>query len=49
MYAHRPEHVQQYGTAVTESFHQLRGAIDSGTVTERLRGPVAHSGFQRLA
>ena len=49
MYAHRSEQVEQYGAAVTEAFHELRTAIDSGTVSERLRGPVAHSGFHRLA
>lgn len=49
MYAHLPTDVEQYGAAVTESFHELRKAIDSGTVTQLLRGPVAHSGFQRLA
>ena len=49
MYAHRPEHMARYGAAVAETFHELRKAIDSGTVTQSLRGPVAHSGFQRLA
>ena len=49
MYAHRGEQVEQYGAAVAEVFHELRAAIDSGTLTDRLRGPVAHSGFHRLA
>lgn len=49
MYAHRSEHLEQYGAAIAEVFRELRQAIDSGTVTQQLRGPVAHSGFQRLA
>jgi glutamate-1-semialdehyde 2,1-aminomutase len=49
MYAHLPEHVEQYAAAVTESFRELRTALDTDTVTDQLRGPVAHSGFQRLA
>lgn len=49
MYAHQHEHVEQYGKAVAEAFAELKTAIDSATVAEKLRGPVAHSGFQRLA
>jgi glutamate-1-semialdehyde 2,1-aminomutase len=49
MYAHRAEHIEQYGAAVLDAFGELRKAIDTGTVIAHLRGPVAHSGFQRLA
>ena len=49
MYAHRPEHVDLYRTAVTDAFHLIRRAIDTNAVTGLLKGPVAHSGFQRLA
>jgi len=34
---------------IHETFQELRKAIDSGAVTQSLRGPVAHAGFQRLA
>ena len=49
MYAHTPDHVAQYGAAVTEVFREIRKAIDAGTVASLLRGPVVHSGFHRLA
>ena len=48
-FAHQPQHVAAYGDAVNESFRILRNAIETGTVLQRLRGPVAHAGFQRLA
>ncbi|MCC6585840.1 MAG: aminotransferase class III-fold pyridoxal phosphate-dependent enzyme [Bryobacterales bacterium] len=49
MYAHTPEQVDSYGAAVTEVFAALHQAIDTGTVESQLRGPVAHTGFARLA
>ncbi len=49
MYAHTAAQVEAYETAVREVFLTLCEAIASGKVRERLRGPVAHSGFQRLA
>jgi glutamate-1-semialdehyde 2,1-aminomutase len=49
MYAHRQEHVAAYAAAVREVFAVLRSAVDAGDVRERLRGPVSHSGFFRLA
>jgi glutamate-1-semialdehyde 2,1-aminomutase len=49
MYAHQPEHVSQYGAAVLECLHLLRQAVDGGSVHSQLRGPIAHTGFQRLA
>jgi glutamate-1-semialdehyde 2,1-aminomutase len=49
MFAHEPAQVEQYAAAVREVFALLRAAIDQGTVNQRLRGPVAHSGFFRLA
>lgn len=48
-YAHQPAHVAAYATAVRAAFAVLAEAIAAGTVTQRLRGPVAHSGFRRLA
>jgi glutamate-1-semialdehyde 2,1-aminomutase len=49
MYAHQQRHVDKYANAAREVFAALRDAIASGTVRRLLRGPVAHSGFHRLA
>lgn len=49
MYAHRSEHVDEYAAAVRATFSELAEAIEKATVAQQLRGPVAHSGFQRLA
>lgn len=49
MYAHQPEHVTRYRAALDEVFAELRQTIEAGEVEQRLRGPVAHSGFYRLA
>lgn len=48
-FAHQPEHVATYIEAVVESFTLLAQAMHSNTVEQQLRGPVAHTGFQRLA
>ncbi len=47
-YAHQPEHVDAYLRAVQETFDTIAQAKNAGDVAERLRGPVKHSGFQRL-
>jgi glutamate-1-semialdehyde 2,1-aminomutase len=47
-YAHQPEHVEAYLRAVNETFDTLAAAVTQGDVASRLRGPVKHSGFQRL-
>ncbi len=47
-YAHQPEHARSYLNAVEEAFSEIARARDKGNVTERLKGPVAHTGFQRL-
>lgn len=47
-YAHQDRHVESYLDAVGSVFVDLAEAIDAGSVRERLRGPVAHSGFKRL-
>jgi glutamate-1-semialdehyde 2,1-aminomutase len=49
MYAHQTAHVEAYAAALRVVFPQLRAAIDAGTVRAQLQGPVAHSGFFRLA
>jgi glutamate-1-semialdehyde 2,1-aminomutase len=47
-YAHQSEHLDAYGTALEEVFTLLARAEESGDVTQLLRGPIKHSGFQRL-
>jgi len=47
-YAHQDVHITSYLEAVEETFDFLAEIIEKGIVEERLKGPVAHSGFQRL-
>ena len=47
-FAHQEQHVHEYMEAVHEVFGLLADAIHSNDVEAQLRGPVAHSGFQRL-
>ena len=47
-YAHTSAQVKEYGRAMDEVFPILREAIESNTVEKKLKGPVAHAGFQRL-
>jgi glutamate-1-semialdehyde 2,1-aminomutase len=47
-YAHREEDLPPFETAVTEVFGILQKAISRNDVEKQLRGPVAHTGFQRL-
>jgi glutamate-1-semialdehyde aminotransferase len=49
MVAHTAGLVDGYICAVREVFALLKEAVDEGSVERRLRGPVAHSGFYRLA
>ncbi|HEX7009380.1 MAG TPA: aminotransferase class III-fold pyridoxal phosphate-dependent enzyme [Phycisphaeraceae bacterium] len=46
--AHDSAVIDRYLAALDESFGELRAALDQGDVARHLRGPVAHSGFQRL-
>ena len=46
--AHTDEVVDRYAAAIDEVFAELADALAQGDVKERLRGPVAHSGFRRL-
>jgi len=48
-YAHQDEHLDHYLAAVEETFAYLAKAIERNSVKEQLNGPIAHSGFQRLA
>lgn len=47
-FAHQDHHIDSYLDALEEVLRELVEAIDTNTVEERLRGPVAHTGFQRL-
>ena len=47
--AHTEEIVDRYAAAVDEVFGELAAALAAGEVTERLKGPVAHATFRRLA
>jgi glutamate-1-semialdehyde 2,1-aminomutase len=46
--AHEPEVLTHYARAVNDAFAQLSLAIRDDRVREQLRGPVAHTGFDRL-
>lgn len=48
-YAHQTEHVTAYNQAVEKVFSILGEAGRSDGVERMLKGPVAHSGFSRLA
>ena len=47
-YAHQDHHVENYLKAVDETFALITEAIERNEVDKLLKGPVAHSGFQRL-
>lgn len=48
-YAHTDEHVDSYLAAVRDVFARLHLFQEQNRVENELKGPVAHSGFQRLA
>ena len=47
-YAHKKEHLDRYADACGEVFKLLKKAIDEKKVEKLLKGPIAHTGFQRL-
>ena len=47
-YAHKDEHVALYDKAVDEAFSFISKAISDNNAEQFLKGPVCHSGFQRL-
>ena len=47
-YAHQENNIESYFEAVDEVFGSISVAVETGTVEKALKGPVAHSGFQRL-
>lgn len=48
-YSHTKAHVSKYLENVDEVFETIKKAAESGKVGELLRGPVAYTGFKRLA
>lgn len=48
-YAHQPEHVASYLQAVEEAFREIARAVERHEVMQRLKAPVAQTGFHRLA
>jgi glutamate-1-semialdehyde 2,1-aminomutase len=48
-YAHQPDHVRCYIAAVAEAFSEIAEALNRNEVVPKLKGPIAHSGFRRLA
>ncbi len=48
-YAHTEEHVSRYLECVDEVFRLIKKAIDRGELRKMLKGPVAQTGFKRLA
>lgn len=47
-YAHQDQHIKSYLESAEQVFAQVAEALGSDTVTSRLKGPVAHTGFRRL-
>ena len=47
-YAHNKENLQKYGEKVNEVFALIKKAVDEKKVEKLLKGPEAHTGFQRL-
>ena len=47
-HAHQDMHVEAYLKAVENAFSIIAQAIEQNTVFDKLKGPVAHTGFQRL-
>jgi len=48
-YAHQNHHIESYLKALDESFALIAKAITKNEVEKLLKGPIAHSGFCRLA
>ena len=47
-YAHTEPHVEQYLSAVGSAFQVIVQDLEHGVLQDRLKGPTAHAGFQRL-
>ena len=47
-YAHQPQHIESYLSAVDEVFGVLADTLRKGQIEQMLQGPVKHSTFRRL-
>jgi glutamate-1-semialdehyde aminotransferase len=47
-YAHQDQHIESYLESTEQVLAQVAEAMASNSVTARLKGPVAHTGFRRL-
>jgi len=48
-YAHKPDYVRSYLEAVEDAFNEIADALNRNEIAQRLKGPIAHTGFHRLA
>jgi CRISPR/Cas system CMR-associated protein Cmr5 small subunit len=48
-HAHQSDHVRSYLESVEEAFGEIPEALNRNDVAQRLKGPIAHAGFRRLA
>lgn len=48
-YSHKEEHISIYREAVNGAFKTISKSIEDNSVDKLLKGPVAHTGFKRLA
>lgn len=48
-FSHKMEHLKKYQNALDKVFKKISEAINNGTVEKKLRCPIAHSTFKRLA
>lgn len=48
-YSHSEQHVEKYLKCADEVFELIKKAVDAGNALDLLRGPIAHTGFKRLA
>ena len=48
-FAHKDEHIDKYAETVNDVFRVISEAISDNAVEKKLKGPIAHSGFRRLA
>lgn len=48
-FAHQDCHVESYKDAVGDVFKAIASLLENGDLERKLNGPIAHSGFKRLA
>ncbi|CEO87727.1 aminotransferase class III-fold pyridoxal phosphate-dependent enzyme [Syntrophaceticus schinkii] len=48
-FAHQDRHIESYKDAVEYVFRAISSSLEDGDLEKKLNGPIAHSGFKRLA